>query len=239
MSKPARASSRLIARPMRLPPPVTSAAPRSAEGLVNPAEFDEVDDAENGDEAEDDVEGQHGTLLVPPGNRARLANLQDEPAVQFAKGGYRRPMNPMLLSMIAVVIAGGATALQAPTNAKMMTAVGSPVNAAFVSFAVGTAALGILAMVLQARPDMVAARNLPWYAWIGGLYGAVFVVAAAWGVPRLGVALTITLMVAGQLLIGLILDHFGAFGSPQSPISLGRLAGVALVIGGVLMVRRF
>ena len=148
-------------------------------------------------------------------------------------------MNPMMLSMIAVVIAGGATALQAPTNAKMMTAVGSPVNAAFVSFAVGTAALGILAMILQAKPDMAAARNLPWYAWIGGLYGAVFVVAAAWGVPRLGVALTITLMVAGQLLISLFLDHFGAFGVPRSPINLGRLAGVALVIGGVVLVRRF
>lgn len=145
----------------------------------------------------------------------------------------------MLLSMIAVVLAGGATALQAPTNAKMMGAVGSPVNAAFVSFAVGTAALGLLAVILQAKPDMVAARALPWYAWVGGLYGAIFVVAAAWGVPRLGVALTITLMVAGQLLIGLILDQVGAFGAPQHPISLGRLAGVALVIGGVLMVRRF
>lgn len=148
-------------------------------------------------------------------------------------------MNPMLLSMIAVVLAGGATALQAPTNAKLMTAVGSPVNAAFVSFAVGTAALGILAVILQARPDVVAARTLPWYAWVGGLYGAIFVVAAAWGVPRLGVALTITLMVAGQLLISLILDHFGAFGAPAHPINLGRIAGVALVIAGVLMVRRF
>jgi transporter family-2 protein len=148
-------------------------------------------------------------------------------------------MNPLLLSMIAVVLAGGATALQAPTNAKLMTAVGSPVNAAFVSFAVGTAALGIVAMILQARPDVVAARALPWYVWIGGLYGAIFVVAAAWGVPRLGVALTITLMVAGQLLVGLILDHFGAFGAPRSPISWGRAAAVALVIAGVLMVRRF
>lgn len=145
----------------------------------------------------------------------------------------------MLLSMIAVVLAGGATALQAPTNARMMTAVGSPVNAAFVSFAVGTAALGILAVILQTRPDMAAARGLPWYAWVGGLYGAIFVVAAAWGVPRLGVALTITLMVAGQLLIGLILDHFGAFGTTAHPISLGRIAGVALVVAGVLMVRRF
>ncbi|MFN3669335.1 MAG: DMT family transporter [Brevundimonas sp.] len=148
-------------------------------------------------------------------------------------------MNPALFSMIAVVLAGGATALQAPTNAKLMGAAGSPVNAALISFAVGTAALGVVAMILQARPDVAAARSLPWYAWVGGLYGAIFVVAAAWGVPRLGVALTITLMVAGQLLVGLMLDHFGAFGAPQHPISWGRAAGVVLVLAGVLMVRRF
>jgi transporter family-2 protein len=148
-------------------------------------------------------------------------------------------MNPTLLAMIAVVFGGAATALQAPTNAKMMTAVGSPVNAAFVSFAVGTAALGILAVLLQAKPDMAASRALPWYAWVGGLYGAIFVVAAAWGVPRLGVATTITLMVAGQLLLSVGLDHFGAMGVPKQTISWGRAAGVLMVLGGVLMVRRF
>jgi transporter family-2 protein len=148
-------------------------------------------------------------------------------------------MNPSLLAMLAVVIGGAATALQAPTNAKMMGAVGSPVNAAFVSFAVGTAALGLLAVVLQTRPDMAAARALPWYAWIGGLYGAIFVVAAAWGVPRLGVATTIILMVAGQLLLSVVLDHFGAMGMPKQPVSLGRVAGIGLVIAGVLMVRKF
>ena len=141
--------------------------------------------------------------------------------------------------MLAVVFGGAATALQAPTNAKMMGAVGSPVNAAFVSFAVGTAALGILAVVLQVRPDIAASRALPWYAWIGGLYGAIFVVAAAWGVPRLGVATTIILMVAGQLLLSVVLDHFGVMGMPKQPISLGRVAGIGLVIAGVLMVRRF
>lgn len=148
-------------------------------------------------------------------------------------------MNPSLLAMIAVVLGGAATALQAPTNAKMMGAVGSPVNAAFVSFAVGTAALGILAVILQTRPDMAASRALPWYAWVGGLYGAIFVVAAAWGVPRLGVATTIILMVAGQLLLSVVLDHFGAMGVPKQPISWGRVAGVLMVLGGVLMVRRF
>jgi len=147
-------------------------------------------------------------------------------------------MNPNLLSMLIVVLAGGATAMQAPTNARLATAVNSPVNAAFVSFAVGTLALALLALAGQTRPDMAAARALPWYAWLGGLYGVIFVVAATWAVPRLGVALTITLMVAGQLLISLILDHFGAFGVPQQPATLTRLAGVALVIGGVLLVRR-
>jgi transporter family-2 protein len=141
--------------------------------------------------------------------------------------------------MLAVVFGGAATALQAPTNAKMMGAVGSPVNAAFVSFAVGTAALGVLALVLQVRPDIAASRALPWYAWVGGLYGAIFVVAAAWGVPRLGVATTIILMVAGQLLLSVVLDHFGAMGMPKQPISPGRVAGIGLVIAGVLMVRRF
>ncbi|WP_339871691.1 DMT family transporter [uncultured Brevundimonas sp.] len=147
-------------------------------------------------------------------------------------------MNPSLFAMLAVVFGGAATALQAPTNAKMMTAVGSPVNAAFVSFAVGTAALGILAVVLQTRPDMAASRALPWYAWVGGLYGAIFVVAAAWGVPKLGVATTITLMVAGQLLLSLVLDHFGVMDVPKQPMNLGRVAGVALVLIGVLLVRR-
>lgn len=150
-----------------------------------------------------------------------------------------RLMNPNAFAIMLVVLAGGATALQAPTNAKLAIAVSSPVNAAFVSFLVGTVALGVLAAVMQTRPDMTAVRSLPWYAWIGGLYGACFVVAAAWGVPRLGVALTITLMVAGQLLISLILDHFGAFGVPRQPINLGRAAGVAMVVGGVLLVRRF
>ncbi|WP_191558363.1 DMT family transporter [Brevundimonas aurantiaca] len=147
-------------------------------------------------------------------------------------------MNPSLLAILVVVLAGGATALQAPTNAKLATAAASPVNAAFISFAVGTTVLGILAALMQTRPDMAAARALPWYAWLGGVYGACFVVAAAWGVPRLGVAMTITLMVGGQLLLSLILDHFGALGVPRQPLNLGRIAGVGLVLAGVLLVRR-
>ena len=150
-------------------------------------------------------------------------------------------MNPNVLAfaiMIIVALAGAATALQAPINARLATAVGSAVNAALVSFAVGTVALIGLALVFHVKPDLAATRALPWYAWIGGLCGVVFVIAATWGVPRLGVATTITLMVAGQLVLSLVLDHFGAFGAPRQPINLMRILGVAMVVGGVLLVRR-
>lgn len=147
-------------------------------------------------------------------------------------------MQVPILVFVTLLLAGAATALQGPTNARLVPAVGSPLNAAFVSFAVGTVALGLLALALQTRPDVGAMKALPWWAWMGGLYGCAFVVSAAWGVPRLGVATTITVMIAGQLLLSLLLDHFGALGVEKQPLSLGRIAGVALVIGGVVLVRR-
>ncbi|MFN4287828.1 MAG: DMT family transporter [Brevundimonas sp.] len=147
-------------------------------------------------------------------------------------------MNPTAFAFIAVIIGGALTALQGPTNARLASATGSAVNAALISFAVGTVALLMLAAVLQTRVDMAATRALPAYAWLGGLYGAVFVVASAYAVPKLGVATTIVLMVAGQMLVSLVLDHFGAMGVPRQPISPLRVLGVAMLIGGVLLVRR-
>ncbi len=129
--------------------------------------------------------------------------------------------------------------LQAPTNARLASAVGSPINAAFLSFLIGTLVLGAAALAMQTRPDMAAVKGLPWYIWLGGAYGAAFVAAAAWGVPKLGVAMVITLLVAGQLAMSLAIDHFGALGVPRQPISPGRILGVLMVIGGVLLVRKF
>lgn len=146
--------------------------------------------------------------------------------------------NATAFAVAAVIVGGAFTALQGPTNARLAGAVASPVNAALISFAVGTLVLAALAAVLRTPPDMAATRALPFWAWLGGAYGAVFVVAAAFAVPRLGVASTITLMIAGQLALSLVLDHFGWLGVPRQPLSLTRVAGVALVLAGVLLVRR-
>lgn len=144
----------------------------------------------------------------------------------------------LLIAVCACVIGGVFTGLQGPTNAMLARPFNSPVNAAFVSFAVGTAVLLAAILALRVRPDWGGVQALPWYAWLGGAYGAVFVVAAAFAAPRLGVASTVTLMIAGQLVAGMAVDHFGGFGIAAKPVNLTKLAGVALVFLGVVLVRR-
>lgn len=144
----------------------------------------------------------------------------------------------LIFPILLVFIAGAMVAMQAPTNAMLAKAGGSPVLAALISFLVGTIALFTVWLASGNRPGTSAFGGLPWYAWIGGLYGAVFVGVAAYAAPRIGIAQLITIGIAGQIAMALLLDHFGALGLPREPINLGRLAGAALVIAGVVLVRR-
>lgn len=148
-------------------------------------------------------------------------------------------MNPaMAFPILLALFAGAMIAVQAPTNAMLAKAGGSPVLAALISFAVGTAALLVTWLATGSRPAPSAFAALPWYAWIGGLYGAFFVAVAAFAAPRIGLASLITIGIAGQIAAALWLDHIGGLGLPRDPISLGRIAGALLVVVGVVLVRR-
>lgn len=148
-------------------------------------------------------------------------------------------MSPAMLLPVLLVLFGGAMiALQAPTNAILAKAGGSPVLAALISFAVGTVALLAAWLASGNRPGSSAFAGLPWYAWLGGLYGAFFVAIAAYAAPRIGLASLITIGIAGQIAAALWLDHIGALGLPREPVNFGRVAGALLVIAGVVLVRR-
>lgn len=148
-------------------------------------------------------------------------------------------MNPGTFIAVLLVVCGGAMlALQAPTNALLARAGGSPVLAALISFAVGTIGLFIVWLLSGNRPNSAQFGALPWYAWLGGIYGAFFVAIAAYGAPRIGVAQLITISIAGQIAMALWLDHIGALGLPREPINFGRFLGALLVVGGVILVRR-
>jgi transporter family-2 protein len=148
-------------------------------------------------------------------------------------------MNPAALFPILLVLAaGGMIALQAPTNAILSKAGGSPVLAALISFAVGTTTLLLVWLASGNRPRPASFAGLPAYAWFGGAYGALYVAVAAYAAPRIGLATLITIGIAGQIAVALLLDQFGALGLPKDPINLGRIAGALLVIAGVVLVRR-
>lgn len=148
-------------------------------------------------------------------------------------------MNPLLLfAILLAIVSGGLAAAQAPTNAMLARALYSPINAALASFAVGTAALLLIAILLGVRPDAAATRALPAHAWFGGLYGAFFVAAAAFAAPKMGITFYITALIAGQIMVALLIDQFGVFGVAQQPITPTRVLGVLLLLTGVFLARR-
>jgi len=147
-------------------------------------------------------------------------------------------MNQSVFAVVAALVGGVLLALQPPTNAMLARGVGSTVNAAMISFVVGALALMAAAAMLGAKPELSQARALPWWAWIGGVYGAVFVFAIAYGAPRIGVAAVLTLAIAAQLATAVAVDHFGWLGLARRPLDLTKAAGVLMVFLGALLVRK-
>lgn len=142
--------------------------------------------------------------------------------------------------LLIALLAGAMMPTQAATNNKMAAFVDSPILAAFVSFLVGTVALFIY-MLLSGVPlmNLSGVKDAPAIAWAGGLLGAFFVAAAVTLVPKLGVAMTFSLIIAGQMVVTLVIDHFGLLGIEVKPISWQRLAGILLITGGVVLIRKF
>jgi len=111
--------------------------------------------------------------------------------------------------------------------------------AALASFVVGIVAL--LSYLLAARlpwPERSAIQSVPAWGWAGGLLGAFYVVAGTVLGPRLGATAFLSLVILGQLLAALAVDHFGVLGFPQHSLSLARVAGAALLLAGALLVTR-
>jgi transporter family-2 protein len=144
-----------------------------------------------------------------------------------------------IVLVVVALLAGAGLPVQAGTNAVMGRYVGRPEWAAFLNFAVGLVALGAwLAALRLAPPPTLALARAPWWAWTGGFLGAFYVSAIVLLTPRLGVQATLALAVAGQLVVALALDHFGALGLEIRPVTPSKLLGVALLVVSVVLIRR-
>jgi bacterial/archaeal transporter family-2 protein len=142
---------------------------------------------------------------------------------------------PYLLFAFAI---GCMVPLQAAINASVRGHLGgSTLLASFLNFAVGGVALAIVATLAGERWQALGgvAQAKPWQL-TGGLLGAVFVFATVLVAPKIGLAKMVALVIAGQVAMSLIADHYGWIGLAVREITPIRTAGALLVVVGVLMV---
>ena len=142
-----------------------------------------------------------------------------------------------LLALTSIVVGGAALAAQAPINARLSQGIGDPVAAAAISFAVGLVFLVIITVLRGAVPTASSLAALPWWAWIGGGLGMVYVVVSIFAVQALGAVTMIAALILGQLGAALLIDASGAFGVTVREVTPQRLAAVFLVAGGILLSR--
>ncbi len=140
--------------------------------------------------------------------------------------------------LLFAFLAGVMLPIQFGINAQLSHWIGSPMRAALVSFVVGTLGLAVVTLAfVRGLPagDRIAAA--PWWVWLGGFFGAFYVLGSIVAAPKLGAVTLVALILAGQAVASLAVDHFGWVGFEEQPITLGRIAGVALLAGGVALVR--
>src|SRR6476660_3544119 len=142
--------------------------------------------------------------------------------------------------LLLTLLTGSLLPIQAILNTRLGRQTGGPLMGALLSFAVGLICLLILNLfvntshVMQLRPATVG----PWYLWIGGFIGAIFVGYITWVNQQQGVALTFALVVSRQIFCSLVIDHYGLFGSLTSPISAQKIFGAVLIIAGIILIKK-
>ena len=149
------------------------------------------------------------------------------------------PKTLLLLSMYALGAGAGVSFIfQQAVNSNLRGEIGSPWWAGFISYLGGT--IVMFGMVVALREPWLSAPALSrtsWMSWTGGLFGAIYIAVSILLLPRLGATMVVALIVLGQMVGAMLFDHFALLGVPETPISLTRLAGAALLIGGVVLMR--
>jgi transporter family-2 protein len=136
-------------------------------------------------------------------------------------------------------LSGAFLPIQAALNARLGKDIDSPVYASLISFLVGSAALVAYVLLTGQQVSFAHARSMPTYVWFGGILGAFYVTVLVFAFPRIGPALTFGLVVGGQMIISVLLDHFNILVASPHPVNIWRIVGVGLIVAGVILIRKF
>lgn len=143
-----------------------------------------------------------------------------------------------ILYALVPLLGGVLIAAQAPINARLRLVLQSPAGSAFVSFAIGLVILLAAVVVAGDAGRLGALGGGPWWAYLGGACGAVFVIATLVAAPRIGVTTTFVAVVAGQLAMAALIDRFGWLGQPAVALSAERIAALGLMVMSLILLVR-
>jgi len=146
----------------------------------------------------------------------------------------------IFICILLSFLVGGLLPVQGAINTQLSAMLRHPVKAAFVSFFMGTLFLGGINLIPQFfRISAMAITEIPPHLFIGGIIGALFVTSVIYLVPMVGTAVLLGSSVTGQLIVSLVIDHYGLFNVPVHSVSIPRIIGVVMLIGGVYLIQRF
>ena len=148
-------------------------------------------------------------------------------------------MHNLILPALLTVCAGISVLVQQVFNANLKAELDSAAWSGFVSYFLGVMFMVCLAVAVRDPvPSASTLARVPLWAWGGGIFGAIFIALSIVTIPKLGGAGYIALLVTGQMLAGMAFDQFGWLGIPERQIDVPRLLGVALLVAGVVLIRR-
>ncbi len=142
--------------------------------------------------------------------------------------------------ILIAIAAGVGSALQSGSNAGLQKSLATPLwTIVFVSLITSAAALAIAGAMSAPLPSREQFGQVPWWAWLGGLFGLCFLTATVFASPKLGAGLFVALIVTSSTVTSLILDHYGLMSFDVHQAGVGRIVGGLLMIAGVACIAAF
>ena len=142
-----------------------------------------------------------------------------------------------IIYYILAFLCGVTNSTQSGVNAELRRSINNPIYAAIISFASGLLGLILITPFFkESVPTIDTLKSLEWWKLTGGVLGAFFVTTVILSIQKIGSANMICLIVAGQLMTAMVLDHYGLLGFKLHQINGWRIAGGVFIVGGVYLI---
>ena len=144
------------------------------------------------------------------------------------------------LAYLFAIVSGALITFQAGSNSRLKEAINEPFVASIVNYIVGISAMMAFALARKtAVPAGEQFANAPWWAWAGGLFGVAYGLSSVLLAKQMGAATLMALVMTGQLVCSVLLDHYGWVGFDVHAAGLGRIIGCVLMVVGLFCIAKY